>query len=103
MDISKKIGTASDKILSCSIHPAARTQFCNTGSSQDFIQTSLLCFCAAALTFAKDEKYPGAIPVIIIVLHIWKQQLNFHPHIHCNISGGGIASDNTWKEAKRNT
>ena len=54
------------------------------------------------LTFAKDPKYIGAIPGIISVLHTWGQQLSFHPHIHCIVSGGGISADNTWKEATKN-
>jgi len=64
-----------------------------------------LLFDASAQTllcFAKDEKYLGAVPGIISVLHTWGQQLSFHPHIHCIVSGGGIAGDNTWKEAKKN-
>lgn len=54
------------------------------------------------LSFAKDEKYMGAVPGIISVLHTWGQQLSFHPHIHCIVSGGGITDDNNWKEAKKN-
>ena len=54
------------------------------------------------LTFAADQKYLGATPGIISVLHTWGQQLSFHPHIHCIVSGGGITSDNVWKEAKKN-
>ena len=42
------------------------------------------------LTFAKDEKYLGATSGIISVLHTWGQQLSFHPHIHCIVTGGGI-------------
>ncbi len=60
------------------------------------------------LTFAKDEKYLGATAGIISVLHTWGQQLSFHPHIHCIVSGGGITTVNDlidigWKEAKKNT
>jgi len=54
------------------------------------------------LTFAKDDKYFGALPGIISVLHTWGQQLSFHPHIHCIVSGGGITADNSWKEAIKN-
>jgi hypothetical protein len=54
------------------------------------------------LTFAKDPKYLAAMPGIISVLHTWGQQLSFHPHIHCIVSGGGITKDNTWKETKKN-
>src|ERR1019366_1494817 len=46
--------------------------------------------------FAKDEKHPGASPGIISVLHTRGQQLSFHPHIHCILSGGGITDDNGW-------
>ncbi|MDE3182921.1 MAG: IS91 family transposase [Bacteroidota bacterium] len=58
---------------------------------------------ATLLTFAKDAKYLGATSGIISVLHTWGQQLSFHPHVHCIVSGGGITGDNTWKEAKKNT
>ncbi len=67
-----------------------------------------LLFDASAQTllcFAKDKKYLGAKPGIISVLHTWGQQLSFHPHIHCIVSGGGIvtnASGTSWKEAKKN-
>jgi len=53
------------------------------------------------ISFAKDEKYLGAVPGVISVLHTWGQQLSFHPHIHCIVSGGGIIDGNTWKEAKK--
>ncbi|MEO6731663.1 MAG: IS91 family transposase [Ferruginibacter sp.] len=53
---------------------------------------------ATLLCFAKDPKYLGAIPGIISVLHTWGQQLSFHPHIHCIVSGGGIARANNWKQ-----
>ena len=64
-----------------------------------------LLFDASAQTllcFAKDNKYLGAMPGIISVLHTWGQQLSFHPHIHCIVSGGGITGDNGWKEATKN-
>lgn len=64
-----------------------------------------LLFDASAQTllcFAKDPKYLGTTPGIISVLHTWGQQLSFHPHIHCIVSGGGIADDNAWKNATKN-
>src|SRR5450631_140556 len=57
---------------------------------------------ATLLTFAKDEKHLGASPGIISVLHTWGQQLSFHPHIHCIVSGGGITANNNWKNAINN-
>lgn len=54
------------------------------------------------LSFAADPKYLQAQPGIISVLHTWGQQLSFHPHIHCIVSGGGITTDGQWKEATKN-
>lgn len=71
-----------------------------------------LLFDASAQTllqFAKDEKYLAAVPGIISVLHTWGQQLSFHPHIHCIVSGGGILPPGgegptgvRWKHATKN-
>lgn len=61
-----------------------------------------LLFDAASYTllkFAGDKKYLGAQPGIIAVLHTWGQQLTFHPHVHCIVSGGGINKNKRWKEA----
>ena len=51
------------------------------------------CSSETLLELARDRKYLGAIPGIIQVLHTWGQTLNFHPHIHCIVSGGGLSSD----------
>lgn len=62
-----------------------------------------LLFEAAAATllqFSKDEKYLGATAGITMVLHTWGQNLSFHPHVHCIVSGGGI-KDKKWIAAKR--
>lgn len=42
------------------------------------------------LELSEDKKYLGATPAIIQVLHTWGQTLNYHPHIHCIISGAGL-------------
>jgi len=54
------------------------------------------------LKFAADPKYLQAQPGIISLLHTWGQQLSFHPHIHCIVSGGGITTDGKWKNATKN-
>ena len=33
----------------------------------------------------------GAVPGTITVLHTWTQTLAFHPHVHCIVTGGGLA------------
>jgi len=40
------------------------------------------------LTLGNDPKWLGAMPSISAVLHTWGQQLSFHPHLHCIVSGG---------------
>ena len=53
------------------------------------------------LQFAQDPKYLGAKCSITSILHTWGQQLSFHPHIHCIVSGGGVDDHNRWVAAKR--
>lgn len=61
---------------------------------------------ATLLQFARDDKYLGAVPGLLSVLHSWGQQLSFHPHVHCIVSSGGItntAKGLQWKTARRNS
>ena len=51
------------------------------------------CSSETLLELSSDKKYLGAAPGIIQVLHTWGQTLNFHPHIHCIITGGGLTKD----------
>ena len=53
------------------------------------------------LSFANNPAYLGATPGILSVLHTWGQQLSFHPHVHCIVSGGGMAA--TLQKNKNNT
>jgi len=46
----------------------------------------------------EDKKYLGATPGILMTLHTWGRQLNYHPHIHCLVTAGGITSKNEWKD-----
>jgi len=52
--------------------------------------------------FARDPKHLGATVGIISVLHTWGQQLSFHPHVHCIVTGNGWREqDRRWVEAKK--
>jgi hypothetical protein len=35
------------------------------------------------------------------VLHTWTRDLRFHPHLHCIVTGGGLAADGRWRATKR--
>jgi hypothetical protein len=53
------------------------------------------------LTLCKDPAWLGASPSITAVLHTWGQQLSFHPHVHCIVSGGGADNHNRWHNLKK--
>jgi len=55
------------------------------------VSETLICLC-------RDKRYLGATPGIIMVLHTWGQQLNYHPHIHCCLSGCGLTPSDTFAE-----
>lgn len=46
----------------------------------------------ALVELSNDPRYLGASPGIIQVLHTWDQQLRYHVHVHCVVSGGGLTS-----------
>ena len=50
------------------------------------------CIHETLLTLCSDRQYMGAKPGILSVLHTWGQKLNFHPHVHVCLSGGGMTS-----------
>jgi hypothetical protein len=57
---------------------------------------------ATLLELAGDRL--GAILGITTVLHTWTRDLRYHPHLHCIVTGGGLAQDGSrWVgvEAKR--
>ena len=48
------------------------------------------------LTIAADPKHLGATVGFFSLLHTWGQNLLFHPHVHCVVTGGGLSPDNDW-------
>lgn len=63
-----------------------------------------ILFTAAAATLrriARDPRHLGAEIGVTTVLHTWGQKLLFHPHLHCVVTGGGLALDGTsWVPAR---
>jgi hypothetical protein len=55
------------------------------------------CVSQTLLELAADDKFLGVKPGVIQVLHTWGQKLDYHPHIHCIITGGGLTASNTFK------
>ena len=68
---------------------------------------------AAALSIvelARDKRYVvsqtrlrhvGGTVGVLAVLHTWTQQLVYHPHVHCLVTGGGVSADGkSWCQAR---
>jgi hypothetical protein len=47
------------------------------------------CASHTLLNHGKNEEFLGADVGITMVLHSWGQDLSFHPHVHCIVTGGG--------------
>lgn len=57
-----------------------------------------LLFHAAAtalLRLGRDPHHLGARLGFLMVLHTWGQTLQFHPHVHVVVAGGGLSPDGT--------
>ena len=47
------------------------------------------------LEVAADPQHLGAQIGVLAVPHTWGQNLQFHPHVHCVVPGGGLSPDGT--------
>lgn len=45
-----------------------------------------------------DPKHLGARIGYICILHTWGSKLNYHPHLHTIVLGGGLDKNNRWKD-----
>src|SRR5262249_56050555 len=55
----------------------------------------------AIIDIAGDPRFVGGTVGVLAVLHTWTQQLNYHPHVHCLVTGGGVSRDDTcWHPAR---
>lgn len=55
------------------------------------------CSAETILELSADKQHLGATPGIIQVLHTWNQELNYHVHMHCIVSGGGLTPERKLK------
>ena len=58
------------------------------------------CCARTLLDLSADKKYLGATPGIIQILHTWNQEMLYHVHMHCIISGGGLTPDRRIRKSK---
>jgi RNase P subunit RPR2 len=74
-------------------------------SQQRIAYQALFQASATALKrLAKDERFIGTdLPGFTGVLHTWGRQLQYHPHIHYIVPGGGLSKDRTtWRPSRAN-
>ena len=68
-------------------------------SNQKLLYDALYHAASATICeLAADTKYLGAKVGYICILHTWGSEMNFHPHIHTILLGGGLTVKNQWKD-----
>ena len=68
-------------------------------SNQKLLYDALYHAVSATISeLAADSKYLGAKVGYICILHTWGSEMNFHPHIHTILLGGGLTAKNQWKD-----
>ena len=74
-------------------------------SQQRLAYQAMLPASATALTrLATDQRFIGTdLPGFTGVLHTWGRQLQYHPHIHSIVPGGGLSADRSaWLPSRAN-
>jgi len=62
-----------------------------------------ILFKCQSKTLLKVLKNKFGTPGFLSVLHTWNQKLDFHPHVHTVMAGGGLSSDKTkWISSRKN-
>lgn len=70
-------------------------------NQREFYNILLKANSDAILQLADDPKWLGAKVGITSILHTWGQTLEFHPHVHSIVTGGGL-KNNKWVKGKDN-
>ena len=60
------------------------------------------CCAETLLELSANKKWLGATPGIIQVLHTWNQELDYHVHMHCIVSGGGLTKEGKIRKSAKN-
>jgi len=55
----------------------------------------------ATIRLAADPHYVGGLVGVMAVLHTWGRNLQYHPHVHCLVTGGGVnRATQEWRAAR---
>jgi len=53
------------------------------------------------LEAGRDRRFVGAKLGVLAILHTWTQTLEYHPHVHCVVPGGGLTEEGRWVGPRR--
>ena len=68
-------------------------------SNQQLLYDALYHSASATINeLTADSKHLGARVRYICVLHTWGSEMNYHPHIHVILLGGGLSVKNEWRD-----
>ena len=67
-------------------------------NQQILYDTMYHCVSETINELTEDTKHLGARVGYICVLHTWGSEMNFHPHIHVILLGGGLTVKNQWRD-----
>ena len=68
-------------------------------SNQQLLYDALYHSVSATINeLTTDSKHLGAKVGYICVLHTWGSEMNYHPHIHVILLGGGLSVKNEWRD-----
>ena len=68
-------------------------------SNQQLLYDALYHTVSATINeLTSDNKHLGAKVGYICVLHTWGSEMNYHPHIHVILLGGGLSPNNRWRD-----
>ena len=56
------------------------------------------CAVGSVQTFARNDARLGCKLGITAILHTWGQRLQYHPHVHMIVAGGGIDDTGNWRQ-----
>jgi uncharacterized Zn finger protein (UPF0148 family) len=70
--------------------------------NQKAVYVALMRASAGAMQkLARDERILGGRIGVLSILHTWKRDLGYHPHVHCLVPGVGVSDTGEVVHAKR--
>lgn len=107
LDKERWIQKQGEKMLDTHHHHAVFTiphEFNQLWLSNQREMTGVLFKAAKESLFCmvEDERFLEAYPGMMAILQTWGDNLAFHPHLHCLVTGGGMTEEGNWKESSEN-